>query len=233
MKKALFIALIATFGVIGLVSAETPSKAIANTSSESDFHESTNPLGAINARNNIIQLYNAIAKRRSLYFSQKFRSQYRAETGENYDSITNQRLRLPYYKSQISVNDRSTDISRTGELKGTEGRRPVTKYRAQRSNAKQTLRARAICYYVEGGDANEECLKSNVIDGQRHRAIPTNFRFLQGKVGREVITPVRELQKISRPEINNNTVSRVSNFRKSSYKSSWYNSDILRLPEPR
>ncbi len=161
MKKIILVALVFVGTGLGLVSAEPLSL------STQHFNKSTNPLGAINLRNNQDRLLRAIYQRQKQYFSNR----YRAEV-DDFQNIYNQRNRLRYSKKAINVNDETTDLKRTGELKDYRRTRTRNRYRVERSNAKQTFKARAICYFIEGTDANTDCLKSGVIDGQRHRVMP-------------------------------------------------------------
>ncbi len=76
-----------------------------------------------------------------------------------------------------NVNERSTQMDRSGEFETIPdyaNRQQYDDPSMIRKNQTQIFKARAVDYYVEGGDAGTEALRSNVILGSEHR-VPRNF----------------------------------------------------------
>lgn len=158
MKKITISALAFTL-FFGIASAYSP-EGINDVSNR----YASNPLGAKNLEEVNSNFLKAIQNRHRRYFRLKH------EQANGYSkNIYNQRLRHAQNRAGKGVNEVQTDIERGGPLVDRSGIRENSRYRAQRSNAKQTFRARAICYYVEGTDANADCMESGVIYGRDHR----------------------------------------------------------------
>ena len=221
MKKFIALAAIAIFAGIGVAAAETSSVSDRFTSSESDFNESTNALGAINLKNNQLRYLKAIARRQREYFTDLARKEFLEDTGVRYNNTYGQRLRHNYGRASINVNSRSTKLeSAEGEF--TDYKDQFVRPYAARANSKQTFRARAICYYVEGGDANSDCMKNGLIDGQRHRVLPKNLRQEQAAVG-AINLSARDQLKSAAKDKNTDLSKRVSTARRGGgYKHVWY-----------
>lgn len=209
MKK-LTIATLAFALFFGIANAYSP-EGIDDVSHE---NYALNPLGSNNLQQINSNFLKAIQNRHQRYF----RNKYRAEQG-NWKNIYNQRLQHAASKSVNNVNDVQTTVKRGGPLTDRSGIRENTAYRAQRSNAKQTFRARAICYYVDGTDANSDCLKSGVIDGEKHRVITNPITEAQHREKISVVNAnarrlVREAAKAARSDAE--TADRKFNYLKGS-----------------
>ena len=119
----------------------------------------------------------------------------------DYKSRTNQQMRHNYGRWMGRTNDRSTIPNREGELKTVNEyneRRPNSQKSLVRSNSKQTFRARAIDYYVDGGDANTAALQSNVILGSEHKVPRFDSAFekreKKSEIG-EITAEIRDVQR--------------------------------------
>lgn len=213
MKKFLTVMTLAVLFGTGIAMAETSSVSPEYTSSESDFRESTNAYGAINQKNNSARLLDAIRRRHLRYFRQ-------VEEANDKDrkNIYTQKRRHQINLAESHVDGTQTDVKREGELQKRDRVQPVSRYRAQRANPKQTFRARAICYYVEGNDANADCMAANVIDGQTHRVQNTNSAYFAKKAQAEANAEVRRQLREAAKEVNEAAKMRVNNYRTGNYQ---------------
>ncbi|MBT3349108.1 hypothetical protein HN954_02445 [bacterium] len=96
-----------------------------------------------------------------------------------------------------NVNEVDTEVSRKGELQDRTGVVPVANIRFERPNAKQTFRARAIDYYVDGGEANEEAMAAGVIYGSTHKVNRNNWvsDMYKKQLGATIL-PVRDMIRV-------------------------------------
>jgi len=94
------------------------------------------------------------------------------------------------------VNEQSTTLSRTGELKTVPNyskRQHTTNNNYARPNSTSVFKARIIDYYVNGGNAGTEVLKDDLILGSEHK-VPT-YAPNWGSGDAPTIMNIRQAQK--------------------------------------
>lgn len=182
MKKAIILGL--SFAIF------TGTTLAYDENREDGFQDATTSLGQKSSQQ---KLNEAIQKRQWYYFKNKIRD-------NGYKNRLNQQERHVYGKQSINVSERSTQAERDGELKDVpyyEERRETNKGQySVPNNSKRNFRSRAIDYYVEGGDANDEAMSSNLIYGSTHkvRRIPVRaFKEEVGSINKEVRDEVRSI----------------------------------------
>ncbi len=171
---------------------------VLNASAFSESYESP----VRNSRSNVrIQrdsnkkLDNAMQSRWYYYQKNKIR-------GEEYSNRLSQIQRHHEGQKSIGVNAQSTVMDREGILNFS----PY--YRQERSNskssinapnnAKRNFRARAINYYIDGGNAGTDILKSNVILSSEHVIPQIPFSLKREKkpmIDYAITKPIRDVQK--------------------------------------
>lgn len=144
---------------------------------EDGFQNATTTIGKKSSQ---AKLNEAISKRQWYYFKNKIRN-------NSYKNRLNQQERHVYGKQSINVNEQSTQLKRDGELNSVpfyEERREATKGQYSiPNNSKRNFRSRAINYYVEGGDANQDAMSSNLIYGSTHKVRRVPIRAFKDEVG--------------------------------------------------
>ena len=137
----------------------------------------------------------AIAQRQQKNFKDKFvrTMDYKNRLGQLY------RHKVSRYYGH--ANERSTQVTRTGDLQTVpdyEYRRPYSEKSMIRPNSKQTFKRRAIDYYINGGDAGTDALRSDVIVSSEHQ-VPRFFVPVAktAEAQADVLAPVRWAQKQS------------------------------------
>lgn len=183
MKKLLFLALVLTFGFsLSLHRAE----AFAEESSTR-----YSPYSFANKRSVQEKLNDAIWRR------------YRNDETKQYrNGIQKSR---PYQqaihnlgKKENNVNERSTQMNRSGELKNVpyyDERQQFNNPSMIRKNPKQVFRKRVIDYYVDGGDAGSEALRSDVILGSQHQV---NRYGMLNTFWKQDVQAIRDLRAVQR-----------------------------------
>ncbi len=104
-------------------------------------------------------------------------------------------------RADRNVTSRSTRMNRSGRLRnvpfyGLYRRSSRPAY--ERVNHKQTFRARAIDYYVDGGTGGTDAMKSGVILGSQHKINRFPLRRSNRAAGR-AISATRDLQRSLMP----------------------------------
>lgn len=156
-----------------------------------------NPTTQLAQKSSQQKLNEAIKKRQWYYFKNKFRT-------NDYKSRPSQETRRNIGKREINVSERSTQVTRTGALKDVPyygDRRELN--RGQYSfpnNSKRNFRARAIDYYVDGGDANTESMQKGVIYGSTHRVSRIPIRAFASAIGKINLRNRNETRFIGRGE---------------------------------
>ncbi len=183
MKKTLvvFVATVSFFSQISISHAYSEGR---------DGYRVRNPLASLVQKKLNQRLRSAIHKRYRNYFTNIVR-----ETKDRNRNV--QLARHKESKIDRNINNRSTSVVRSGELKTVpwyDVLRPVSLGAYERRNSKQTFRARAIDYYVEGGYAGTESMKSGVIYGSDHEVQNFPVRLEKDKVG-AIVTSVRDAQR--------------------------------------
>ncbi|MCK5461263.1 hypothetical protein KAI58_04735 [Candidatus Gracilibacteria bacterium] len=156
-----------------------------------------NPVSNLGQKSSQQKLNEAIKKRQWYYFKNKFRT-------TDYKSRTNQQIRRNIGKKEINVNERSTKVTRTGELKDVpfyDDRRELNQGQYNfPNNPKRNFRSRAIDYYVEGGDANKKSMQSGVIYGSTHKVSRIPIRAFTEALGKINLQNRNEIRFIGRKE---------------------------------
>ena len=153
-----------------------------------------NPLTSVGQKTSGEKLTEAIKQRHSNYFKNKIRNLL-------YKNRKNQKNRHLSGMSDKNVSQRSTNMSRTGALNSVpfySSRREMNKGSFIRKNQKQVFRARAIDYYVDGGDANKEALNSGVIYGSQHKIkrVPSKiFTRSTADIKKAIIDVQKDMEK--------------------------------------
>lgn len=176
-------------------------------------------------RNNQQRYMDALRAR----YSRQWKTSVTAKSG--YYNIKNQKFRHLISQQEAAVDDGSSDMKRTGELTDYSGVRPAARARVQRVNAKQTFRARAIDYYVEGGDANAEAMAAGVIDGETNKVSLRRSRNMTDAVGAAIL-PARDAMRwgAAAPEAQEGTKVKPSTFRRGNYYRN-FRSPYIKMPE--
>lgn len=101
-------------------------------------------------------------------------------------------------KKSGNVNERSTEAVRDGELKNVPfyaERKESSNPALVPNNPKRNLRARAIDYYVEGGDAGSDALRSGLIYGSQHTINRNGILNTLWRWDAETVNSLREVQR--------------------------------------
>lgn len=188
MKKVFVLAIIlSVFLQVDFVSAYSESR---------DGLGKVNPLATLIQKKNQEKHDNAVWTRYKNYFMGKVRNR----DDKNLDL---QKAVHAQSKRDGNVTGRATEMNREGELKSVPyyaEHRPVSLGTYERKNSKQIFRKRAIDYYVDGGYAGTNSLRSDVIYGSNHevrKVIGRKYGWLVGSI----IAPVRDMQRRLTPEV--------------------------------
>ncbi len=142
------------------------------------------------------KLNSAILNRWYFYQKNKIRN-------DEYKNRLNQIQRHQDGKKLISVNEESTIMNRSGELEFSpfygQIRAGSRSSINAPNNAKRNFRARAINYYIQGGNAGTDVLQSNVILSSEHTIPQIPFSLKREKkqaIDFSITKPVRDIQKM-------------------------------------
>jgi hypothetical protein len=179
-----------------------------NTEKPSYWKVRTNSENALNR---------AIQERQKRYLKTHFVENIKGENG-NYKSKINALSRHNISRYQANVNQRSTKLRRTGIYQDV----PYYDLRRERSNSSLTyggtnatknFRARALDYYVGGGDAGAEAIKSGVVFGSTHR-VPRYLRRTKQYEVSLILDPLRDQQRF----IGRNPIDTPTGYQKTTYR---------------
>ncbi len=98
-------------------------------------------------------------------------------------------------RKATNTSEVSTMMNRSGDLTNYEGTKAYEDYNYVRPNPKQTFKARAIDYYVDGGDAGKEAMQSNVIVGSQHKIDTQKYYNTIWKNDFQTIGNIRNVQR--------------------------------------
>ncbi|MCF7847023.1 MAG: hypothetical protein K9M51_03245 [Candidatus Gracilibacteria bacterium] len=182
MKKYAILSLVLGLGLV-FVSAEAEAFSYAGPAE-------VNYRSPSFKRNNQSQYLEALRRRYNLMYN-------KAERTLEDKHLYNQQAEHRINRYLQNTNEVNTLMRREGELQDRSRIEPVATPRYERSNSKQTFRARAIDYYVDGGYANAEAMKSNVIYGSEHKVDTNNWlsEMYKKEVG-SIVRPTRDLIRI-------------------------------------
>ncbi len=139
-----------------------------------------NPLTSYAQKKNKEKLERAVGERRRNYFRKKSRD------NKVYKNWKNQFQTHRRSKANAGLNERSTRMKRTGKLRtrSFDRLRPMSSKSPERSTAKQTFRARAIDYYIRGGEAGSEAMRSGVTRSTEHQVSRRKIVSRRARIGR-------------------------------------------------
>ena len=129
----------------------------------------------------------AITLRQSLSRKNAIRARY------NLRNLYTQRYRHRTRLRQNHVDGNANIPNREGELQDFDGVRETTPYRLT-SNSKANFTKRVMCYYVENGYANAECMSRGGVDGETNVVSRRANRFDSPEVA-AIRRATRELSK--------------------------------------
>jgi hypothetical protein len=101
-------------------------------------------------------------------------------------------------KKERNVDERSTKVLREGDFRNVPfygERQEYSDPALIPNNPKRNLRKRSINYYVDGGDAGAEALRSGVIYGSQHRVNRSGVLNTLWKWDAEAINTIRNVQR--------------------------------------
>ena len=154
---------------------------------------SDNPLAFGTRKASQEDLSEAIDLRRGYYSKNKY-----VRTND-YKNRLNQIDRHRVSRYYGHTPDTATQMNRDGELVEVpyyEDRKANSETSLVRTNAKQIFRARAIDYYVDGGDADTDTLRSEgYVKSSEHKVQTVPIRWRAGEVG-EAIKPTRDAIRV-------------------------------------
>jgi len=183
-----------------------------------------NPLSWSVQRSNQARYMDALRSR----YNRDWKIAVRAKTG--YDNLNYQKFRHQLSQEEAGVDDGGSVMNRSGRLTDYSGVRAAARARVERPNAKQTFRARAIDYYVEGGDANAEAMKAGVIDGQTNKVQLRRRRNMTEAVGAAIL-PARDAMRWgAAAPVAPSAVEKPSTFMKGNFYRN-FRSPYIKMPE--
>jgi len=118
-----------------------------------------------------------------------------------------------------NTSEVSTMMNRSGALTNYEGTKAYEDYNYVRPNPKQTFKARAIDYYVDGGDAGKEAMRSNVIISSEHKIDTQKYYNTMWKNDFVTIGNIRDVQRaFYTPPMEKSNTQRVRSYNTGSYR---------------
>ena len=121
-------------------------------------------------------------------------------------------------RKATNTSEVSTMMKRTGALMDYSKDKPFEDTNYIRPNRTSVFKARAIDYYVDGGDAGKDAMKSNVIVSSEHKIDTNKYYNTVWKRDFEAIGNMRDVQrKFYSPALAKTATQRVSSNRKGDY----------------
>ena len=118
-----------------------------------------------------------------------------------------------------NTSEISTMMNRKGAMTDYSNRKPMGDKSYIRPNRKSVFKARAVDYYVDGGDAGKEAMEANVISGTLNKVDTNKYYNTFWKRDFQSIGTLRNLQRAFYSPANAKTNSqRVRAYGKGSYQ---------------
>ncbi len=121
-------------------------------------------------------------------------------------------------RKATNTSEVSTMMKRTGAMTDYSNIKTVEDRNYFRPNRKSVFKARAIDYYVDGGDAGKEAMEANVIFGSTHKIDTNKYYNTYWKKDFESIRKIRNVQRaFYTPPKAKTATQRVRSLRKGDY----------------
>ena len=132
---------------------------------------------------------------------------------------------IPYQKAMhlrsrkaTNTSEVSTMMNRRGAMTDYTNLKPVGDNNYFRPNRKAVFKARAIDYYVDGGDAGKEAMEANVISGTLNKVDTNKYYNTFWKRDFEALGNLRNVQRsFYSPKAAKTNSQRVRSLRKGDY----------------